>query len=73
MREIRRDIARIRDRAVRWPGQSNKEFEQCRSAYLQGVVVSDKNDKTIVVEVERRLDAPGAEEDGATVQEVSCP
>ena len=39
---------------------------------LQGVVVSDKNDKTIVVKVERRLRAPGSEEDRAPVEEVSC-
>jgi small subunit ribosomal protein S17 len=30
---------------------------------LQGTVVSDKTDKTVVVKVERRVHPPGAEED----------
>ena len=40
---------------------------------LQGVVVSDKNDKTVVVKVERRFTASGAEEDRAPVEEVPRP
>ena len=39
---------------------------------LEGVVVSDKNDKTIVVKVERRLTPSGSEEDRAPFEEVSC-
>ena len=38
---------------------------------LQGVVVSDKNDKTIVVQVERRFTHPVLQEDRAPDQEVS--
>ena len=38
---------------------------------LQGVVVSDKNDKTVVVEVERRYTHPLLQEDGAPDKEVS--
>ena len=40
---------------------------------LEGVVVSDKGDKTVVVKVERPFTAPGAEEDRPPVQEVSRP
>ena len=37
---------------------------------LQGIVVSDKNDKTVVVQGRAPLHAPGAEEDGAADEEV---
>ena len=37
---------------------------------LQGVVVSDKQDKTLVVKVERRFTHPLLEEDGAAVEEL---
>ena len=37
---------------------------------LEGVVVSDKGDKTVVVKVERTYRPPGSEEDRASVEEV---
>ena len=37
---------------------------------LQGTVVSDKNDKTVVVRVERRFTHPLLQEDRAPLQEV---
>ena len=37
---------------------------------MQGVVVSDKNTKTVVVQVQRTIYASPAEEDGAPVHEV---
>ena len=40
---------------------------------LQGVVVSDKQDKTVVVRVERRLHPSADEEDGAADEEVLRP
>ncbi len=40
---------------------------------LQGVVVSDKNDKTVVVEVERRFTHPLLKKIGAPFEEVSRP
>ena len=40
---------------------------------LQGVVVSDKNDKTIVVQGRAPPASPGSEEDGASFEEVPCP
>ena len=40
---------------------------------LQGVVVSDKQEKTVVVKVERRFTHPLLQEDGASHQELSRP
>ena len=40
---------------------------------LQGVVVSDKNAKTVVVNVERRFIHPGDGQDRAPFEEVSRP
>ena len=40
---------------------------------LQGVVVSDKNDKTIVVKVERRLTHPVLKKTVRLIQEVPRP
>ena len=40
---------------------------------LQGVVVSDKNDKTVVVHVERRFTHPLLQEDSPAEQELSRP
>ena len=40
---------------------------------LQGVVVSDKNDKTVVVRVERRFTHPLAAKDSPAEQELSRP
>ena len=40
---------------------------------LQGVVVSDKQEKTLVVKVERRFTHPLLEEDGAAVEELPRP
>ena len=56
VRQVRRDIARIkmvlrRERRGLRSGQMPKRI-------LEGVVVSDKMDKTIVVKVERRVQHP---------------
>ena len=40
---------------------------------LQGVVVSDKNAKTVVVKVERRFLHPAHGQDRAPFEEVPCP
>ena len=40
---------------------------------LHGVVVSDKQDKTVVVRVERRFTHPVHEEDRAAVEEILRP
>ena len=40
---------------------------------LQGVVVSDKQDKTVVVKVERRFTHPRHEEDRAADEELPRP
>ena len=39
---------------------------------LQGVVVSDKNDKTVVVQVERRLTHPVLKKTVRLSEEISC-
>ena len=57
----------------RSPPQRRLRRQRCRSAYLQGVVVSDKHDKTVVVKVERRFTHPRHEEDRAPVEEVPRP
>ena len=63
IRLIRRDIARVKtvgERQARWQRQKRRvrENEIMPKRVLQGVVVSDKNDKTIVVQVERRYTHP---------------
>ena len=61
VRQVRRDIARIktvaRQKAAGATSQRLKEREMPKRI-LQGLVVSDKNDKTVVVEVERRYTHP---------------
>ena len=63
VREVRRDIARIKTVQVAeaqrpaLTGQKGLRIEMPKRV-LQGVVVSDKNAKTVVVEVERRYTHP---------------
>ena len=62
VRTVRRDIARLHDR--RACAACRRRQKRCEGVIrmpkrvLQGVVVSDKNDKTVVVEVERRYTHP---------------
>ena len=64
VREVRRDIARIKTvQAQKRNGQDQAkrtrvEDQAMPKRVLQGVVVSDKNTKTVVVEVERRYTHP---------------
>ena len=62
VRAVRRDIARLLTVArARRAGGAKKRCEgviRMPKRVLQGVVVSDKNDKTVVVEVERRYTHP---------------
>ena len=63
VREVRRDIARIKTVQVqkRNGGEASDKGLRIRAMpkrVLQGVVVSDKNTKTVVVEVERRYTHP---------------
>ena len=63
VRQVRRDIARIMTIAPHEAGRKRRqgrlrEIEEMPKRVLQGVVVSDKNDKTVVVEVERRYTHP---------------
>jgi small subunit ribosomal protein S17 len=62
VRQVRRDIARIKTAQRARPGRCCCKLiwriEQMPKRVLQGVVVSDKNDKTIVVLVERRFTHP---------------
>ena len=70
---MRRDIARIKTvcaQKQRRAGQGLEE-ERMPKRMLQGVVVSDKNDKTVVVQRRAPLHASGAEEDRAPVEELS--
>ena len=59
VREVRRTIARIKtvERQKRGPKRRVKDNEDAEARFA-GVVVSDKNDKTVVVKVERRLTHP---------------
>ncbi len=63
VREVRRDIARLktvaRRRKVRQAGRA-EELKRIKmpKRTLQGVVVSDKQNKTVVVRVERRFTHP---------------
>jgi small subunit ribosomal protein S17 len=59
VREVRRDIARSRPslrRSAR-PKRRSEEIEMPKRM-LQGTVVSDKQDKTVIVRVERRFTHP---------------
>ena len=63
VREVRRDIARVKTIAAaearprpRQPAEG--ETRQCRSAFCRASWCRDKNDKTVVVEVERRFTHP---------------
>ncbi len=60
IREVRRDIARIKTIAAqkRAAEAEGLRRERCRRRLLQGIVVSDKADKTVVVDVERRFTHP---------------
>src|SRR3989304_1489184 len=62
VRAVRRDIARLmtiaRSKRAGGAKSASKEEDEMPKRVLQGVVVSDKNDKTIVVEVERRYTHP---------------
>jgi small subunit ribosomal protein S17 len=62
VRQVRRDIARIKTAQRARTGRCCRKLiwriEQMPKRVLQGVVVSDKNDKTIVVLVERRFTHP---------------
>ena len=60
VRQVRRDIARIKTVAAQKRARRAKRsrgFEMPKRM-LQGVVVSDKQDKTVVVRVERRFTHP---------------
>ena len=72
VRQVRRDIARLTTVAAENTCES-KGLREMPKRVLQGTVVSDKNDKTVVVRVDRALHAPGAEEDHPPLEEVSRP
>ena len=57
VRQVRRDIARLTTVAGRKRSES-KGLRDMPKRVLQGTVVSDKNDKTVVVRVERRFTHP---------------
>ena len=60
MREVRRDIARIKTLLPQKLAAAGEGLRRVRmpKRILQGVVVSDKSDKTVVVQVERRFTHP---------------
>ena len=60
VREVRRDIARVKTIAAqkRAAEAEGLRRDRCRRRVLQGIVVSDKADKTVVVNVERRFTHP---------------
>ena len=59
VREVRRESPASRPSCGRSAApQELRRTERCPSACLQGVVVSDKQDKTVVVRVERRFTHP---------------
>ena len=61
VREVRRDIARIKTVQAQkrnGAGSARVEDQAMPKRVLQGVVVSDKNTKTVVVQVERRYTHP---------------
>jgi small subunit ribosomal protein S17 len=58
VREGRRDIARIKTIAAQKRARRRRLRRKMPKRILQGVVVSDKQDKTVVVKVERRFTHP---------------
>jgi small subunit ribosomal protein S17 len=59
VRVVRRDIARVKTIAAQSaPRRPKLEDETMPKRILQGVVVSDKQEKTLVVKVERRFTHP---------------
>ena len=74
VREVRRDIARIKTVAAqkRAAQQVGRGYEMPKRT-LQGVVVSDKQDKTVVVRVERRFTHPVMKKTVRQYQEVLRP
>ena len=60
VREVRRDIARLKTIARQKRAGAAEEVRGSKmpKRMLQGVVVSDKQDKTVVVRVERRFTHP---------------
>ena len=59
VRVVRRDIARVKTIAAQKRAAKHKaEDETMPKRILQGVVVSDKQEKTLVVKVERRFTHP---------------
>ena len=71
VREVRRDIARLKTVARQQaPAREELRGSEMPKRTLQGVVVSDKQSKTVVVRVERRFTHPLVQEDGAPLEEV---
>ena len=58
VRKVRRDIARIKTVLREKRAAQRSKERQMPKRILQGTVVSDKNDKTVVVSVERRFTHP---------------
>ena len=58
MRVVRRDIARVKTIAAQKRADKKAEERHMPKRILQGVVVSDKQEKTLVVKVERRFTHP---------------
>jgi ribosomal protein L29 len=58
VKQVRRDIARIKTILPSAGARRLKETTAMPKRVLQGTVVSDKNDKTVVVKVERRFTHP---------------
>ena len=71
VRVVRRDIARAEDARRPEARRARSRNQICRSEYSSGIVVSDKQEKTVVVKVERRFHASAFEEDGAAHEELS--
>ena len=68
---VRKDIARISTASAREAGRGLVRKRYMPKRILEGVVVSDKGEKTVVVKVERTLLAPCSEEDRSSFEEVS--
>ena len=67
-RQVRRDIARIK--TVLGEKAARRKEHDMPKRVLQGVVVSDKMDKTIVVQVDRRVHASDLQEVHPPLEEV---
>ena len=74
VREVRRDIARIKT-AAQTQRAAGRQVEEptMPKRVLQGEVVSNKQAKTVIVRVERRYHPSGDEEDGAQLEEILRP